>query len=83
MHGWRRGLKHVPYAILLAGQQCERVHLFVKKPSTPSRTLVRANRFCIACNETTFNRSVVIRAIDMVPGKDRSSTASSLLTSTL
>ena len=83
MHGWQRGLKHVPYAIPLAGERCEQVHLFVKKSSTPSGTLVRAIRVCIACGRTTFNWSVVIRVLDMVPGKDRSSTACSLLTSTL
>ena len=54
-----------------------------KKSSTPSGTLVRATRFCIACNRTTFNGSVVIRVLDMVPGKHRPSTAYSLLTSTL
>ena len=52
------------------------------KSSTPSGTLVRATTFRIACNRTTFNQSVVIRVLDMVLGKDRSSIASSLLTST-
>ena len=35
VHGWQRGLKQVQYAIPLAGQQCERVHLFVKNPQHP------------------------------------------------
>ena len=35
VHGWQRGLKHVQYAIPLAGQQCKRVHLFVRNPQHP------------------------------------------------
>ena len=69
MHVWQRGLKHAQYTIPLAGQQCERVHLSVKISSTPSGTLVRATKFFIACNKTSFNPCVVIRVLDMVPGK--------------
>ena len=51
VHGWQRGLKHVQYAIPLAGQQCERVHLSVKNPQHPQEPWYAQPDFALHATE--------------------------------
>ena len=51
VHGWQRGWKHVQYAIPLARQQCERVHLFVKDPQHPQEPWYAQPDFALHATE--------------------------------